>query len=98
MRMFRDLRIQLPPLALLEMVSGLCWEAQAAERVTFAVSPVAAGLQVVRASLPLPPGFLGTNQACAVATVGGKPQPVGCGCFLGIRRPTPSPALCAARW
>ena len=45
-------------------------------RVRFTVSPAAAGVQVVRASLPLPPGFLGTNQACVVTTGSGKPEPV----------------------
>jgi hypothetical protein len=43
--------------------------------VSFTVSPAAAGMQVVRASLPLPPGFLGTNQSCAVTATGGKAEP-----------------------
>ncbi len=68
--------LHLFPLALLAAVTGLRGEAQASERVSFTVSPAATGLQVVRASLPLPPGFLGTNQACAVTTGERKPEPV----------------------
>jgi len=39
------------------------------------VTPAAAGLQVVRVSFPLPPGFLGTNQACAISVTSGALEP-----------------------
>jgi hypothetical protein len=43
--------------------------------VRFTVSPAAAGLQVLRASLRLPPGFLGTNQPCTVTASGPQAEP-----------------------
>jgi hypothetical protein len=43
--------------------------------VSFTVTPAATGLQVVRVSLPLPPGFLATNQACAISVASGAPEP-----------------------
>ncbi len=63
-------------LVVLATVCPVRGEGRAGEPVCFTVSPAAAGLQVVRASLPLPPGFLGTNQGCAVTTERGKPEPV----------------------
>ena len=43
--------------------------------VSFTVSPAATGLQVVRVSLPLPPGFLGSNQLCSATAAGSQAEP-----------------------
>ena len=43
--------------------------------VNFTVTPAAAGLQVVRTSLPLPAGFLSTNQGCTVKAAKGPARP-----------------------
>ena len=45
--------------------------------LTFTVSPAAAGDQLVRASLPLPAGLLGSNQTLVVRGPDGKAKPAG---------------------
>ncbi len=50
-------------------------DAQLRPGVRFTVAPAAVGLQVVRASLPLPVGFLGTNQPCTVTASGPQTEP-----------------------
>jgi len=68
------------PLIYLGLFAAACaWqvEAEPGMSVSFTVTPAAAGLQVVRVSLPLPPGFLATNQACAVSAGSAALEPVG---------------------
>lgn len=62
-------------LGLLAAASELCAEVQPPQSVGFTVSPAAAGQQIVRASLPLPRRFLGTNQTCSVTTAVGQTEP-----------------------
>lgn len=50
---------------------------RAAEQVGFTVTPAAPGAQLVRTSLPLPRGLLGSNDAAMVRTGGRKIVPVG---------------------
>ena len=97
MRMFRYAWFRLPPLALLATVHGLRWEAQASEPVRFTVWPAATGQQVVRASLPLPSGFLATNQACIVRTGKGRPEPAAVRVLSGTPQLTLPPTPPAAR-
>ena len=63
-------------LAMIAAASGLSGEIQAEERVGFTVSPAATGDQLVRTSLPLPRGFLGSNQVL-IARAGHGPESVG---------------------
>ncbi len=56
---------------------GLGISARGSERVSFTVTPAAAGRQMVRASLPLPRDFLRTNQTLVIAPVGGNFERVG---------------------
>ena len=77
MRLFRVLFLNFFPLAFLATASSLRGEVQTNAHVDFTVSPAAPGVQLVRTSLPLPPGCLGTNQPWAVHTAGGSLEPIG---------------------
>jgi len=62
---------------LLGVILFACAVGLANERLTFKVTPADLGQQLIRSSLPLPRGFLGTNQALVVAPAGGSFQRVG---------------------
>ena len=70
--------VRLPLVALIGFWVGLALprDLQADPSVTFTVVPAATGKQLVRTSIPLPRGFLGTNQALVVRS-GHGPEPVG---------------------
>jgi hypothetical protein len=59
-------------LALIATMPGLCLPARGNEQVSFTVTPAGVGRQIVRTALPLPRGFLRTNQTLVVAPVGGS--------------------------
>ena len=74
--MLKAVLIHLFPLVLLGAPSSLRGEVQTNERVNFTVSPASIGKQLVRTSLPLPRGFLSTNQTLIVRA-GHGPESVG---------------------
>jgi hypothetical protein len=59
------------------LVLGCCHSIFAVEQMEFAVKPATTGQQLVRASLPLPRGFLGSNHCVMVSAKGCKARPVG---------------------
>jgi hypothetical protein len=77
MRIIRVVGLLLLPLTLHAATPGVQGEVQANQRVTFTVTPAAAGQQLVRTSLPLPRGFLFTNQTVIVKPPGGNAKPAG---------------------
>jgi hypothetical protein len=72
---FHATRALLISLALIATASESLGDAGPGKGMRFTVAPAAAGLQLVRTSVPLPPGLLGTNQDCTVAATGARPEP-----------------------
>ncbi len=77
MRILRAVSLPWFTLALLAASLAVPGVVQAKERLNFTVTPAARGEQLVRTSLPLPRGFLHTNQTLVVAPVGGSFERLG---------------------